>query len=95
VPSGNEKSVFGMSSGTMRICSYASDISIIDTKGWDATALCIISWLGNGIESIMVFALCSQALITVQSFSSAQIFGIARSGEAFQLLAGFHQPAFT
>src|SRR5271154_2142640 len=28
VPSGDEKSVLGMSSGTMRSCSYASDMSI-------------------------------------------------------------------
>ena len=32
-------------------------MSIIDTKGWDATASRIISWFGSGIESIRVLAL--------------------------------------
>jgi len=38
VPSGDEKSVLGTSSGTMRSCSYASDMSIIDMYLCDATA---------------------------------------------------------
>jgi hypothetical protein len=59
MPSGNEKSVFGTSSGMIHICLYVLDMSMINMKGWDATASHIISWFGNGVKLITVLALHS------------------------------------
>ena len=83
VPRGDEKSVFGTSSGTMRSCSYASEISMMVMKGWAATTSRIISWLGNGVESRTVLAFRSHASITVRSFSSFPALGMDSSGTAF------------
>ena len=83
VPNGDEKSILGTSSGSTRICSYASDMLITDTYLWEATASLMRSWLGSGVESIMVLALCSCASTTVQSLNSAPALGIDRSGMAF------------
>src|SRR5271170_6181746 len=95
VPSGDEKSVLGTSSGTTRICSYASVMSMTETYLCVATDSLMRSWLGSGVESIMVLALRLRASITVRSLSSALILGIDRRGTAFLPCASFHQPAST
>ena len=71
-----------MSSGMIHSSSYASEMSMMVTKGWAATALHIISWLGSGVESRTVFH--SHMSIMVWSFSSFPALGMDNSGTAFQ-----------
>ena len=66
VLSSDEKSVLGMSFGTIHSCSNASVMSIIEMYLCDATASLMRSWLGSGMESMTVFAFHSHALMTVK-----------------------------
>ena len=93
VPSGDVKSVLGMSSGITCICSYASVMSITDVYLCDATASRIMSWFGSGVELSIVLAFLSRVSITVCNSSSVPAFGMASNGNAFLPLASFHHPA--
>src|SRR6266705_1921922 len=67
IPWGIENIIFGMSLGSMHICSYASDISIFDQY----LALVTDSWisliLGMGVTLSIIFELQFLASITVLS----------------------------
>ena len=93
VPSGDAKSVLGMSSSITHICSYASVMSIMDVYLCDTTASRIMSWFGSGVESSIVLAFLSRTSITVRNLSSAPAFGMASNGNAFLPLVSFHHPA--
>ena len=67
VPSTVANAVLWTCSGTMHICSYASDISSFDRYATLAISLRMISWSGNGVTSLTVLSFCSHKLKTVRS----------------------------
>src|SRR6266705_1183171 len=85
--------VWRTSSGSMCICSYASDISIFDQY----LALMTNSWIslisGMGVTSSIVFELRFLTSITV--LSEPSVFQMHSSRHACLLDAGNHHPAFT
>src|SRR6266705_2162544 len=93
VPWGIENVVLWTSSGSTCICSYASDISILDRYFVLATDSWISHMSGIGVMSRIVFKLRFLTSITVHKDPSA--LWIHSSGHACSLLAGYHHPAFT
>src|SRR6266571_7330856 len=71
VPWGIENIVLWMSSGSTRICSYASDISILDWYFVLVTDSWISRMSGIGVMSRIVFELRFLALITMHNDPSA------------------------
>ena len=63
-----------MSSGITCICLYASIMSISDAHLCDAMASHIMPLFGSGVESSIVLAFLSHALITVCNLSSVPAF---------------------
>src|SRR6266581_4633417 len=93
VPWGIENVILWTSSGSTCICSYMSDILILDQYFVLATDSWISRMSGIGVMSRIVFELRFLMSITVHKDPSA--LQIQSSRHACSLLAGYHHPAFT
>ena len=91
VPSTVANAVLWTCSGTMRICSYASDISSFDRYAALAISLWMISWSGNRVTSLTVLLFCSRKLKTVCSLLF--FFGMQSIGTTWCATAGIHHCA--
>ena len=93
VPSGVENSVLCTSFNAIRICSYASVISIFDRYKNLAKANRISFWSGKGVTSRNVFAFLCLASMTVRSLPLP--FGMHSIGLACWPVAGIQRPCLT
>ena len=91
VPSTVANAILWTCSGTMHICSYASDISSFDRYLALAISLQMICWSGNGVMSLTVLSFCSHKSKTVRSLPF--FFGMQSIGTTWCATAGIHHCA--
>ena len=91
VPSTMANTILWMCSGTMCICSYASDILSFERYAALAISLWMISCSVNGVTSLTVLSFCSHRLKTVHSLPF--FFSIQSIGTAWCATAGIHHCA--
>ena len=91
VPSTVANAVLWTCSGTMCICSYASDILSFDRYATLAISLWMISWSGNGVTSLTMLLFCSHKSKTVCNLLF--FFGMQSIGTTWCATAGIHHCA--
>ena len=91
VPRTVANAVLWMHSGTMQICSYASDILSFEQYAALAISLQMISWSGNRVTSLTMLSFCSHKSKTVCSLPF--FFGMQSIGTTWCASAGIHHCA--